>query len=619
MAKDFAEMNRLEAEAGLHMVGASKNKAALSGLMKAWESKNAKRALQGAGLTTMAVTLAACGGSDDTAVVPTTPVEPVEPVDPVAPTAVLSTLQQAAFDFGVAITVAGDAADVVDLKAGADSTVLALNGATRAITNDFDAEVAAGTAFGLTAIVLDDILGTDALILDSLRAINDNLDDTLDDIDADNDNTVSPAEIAGAANGDLSSLWTDASFALTPGNAAAGRAITEFLEEFEATVGFRQLSAERALDGAIDALGDLTNDQEDAVAAIVAAGATIGAASVNADLNIVADDVPATTVELAAGVLAAARGVNSILTTLNTTYADEFDDLSDADQLAVLNLIGDVLMDVGGTPTPLVAVNELNGQVIGLAGTNNIFDVIVDVEAGLAGATLPTGLTVSGADTSGNTDGTFVEEDSGALVGLLGLGTEAAVALVFDAAVAQAQLETAVEAFDDVFALLQARAEANIAVDTAFQTLDLVERAENGDVEFFNLFGNVTATEADDIIVFAADIMEANRTITDFAEDGDDTIVFVGEYTFVELEDGATTNFNEGVGSASDLEIFWYVTTGGNTVLLVEDVAFKGSVTNEGNLMTSITLVDYDATDAIEAAFSAGGATILTSEAAVVA
>ncbi|TVS06179.1 MAG: hypothetical protein EA407_00820, partial [Rhodobacteraceae bacterium] len=38
---------------------------ALARLMKAWESKNAKRAAKGSGLTLMAVSLAACGGSSD--------------------------------------------------------------------------------------------------------------------------------------------------------------------------------------------------------------------------------------------------------------------------------------------------------------------------------------------------------------------------------------------------------------------------------------------------------------------------------------------------------------------------------------------------------------------------
>ena len=54
--------------------------------MKAWESKNAQRALRGAGATTMALSLAACGGSDDVAaVVPTTPVTPPAPVTPPTP------------------------------------------------------------------------------------------------------------------------------------------------------------------------------------------------------------------------------------------------------------------------------------------------------------------------------------------------------------------------------------------------------------------------------------------------------------------------------------------------------------------------------------------------------
>ena len=59
MAKDFADISRLE----LAQDRAAAKRDAVSKMVKAWESKNAKRALQGAGLSTMAVTLAACGGS----------------------------------------------------------------------------------------------------------------------------------------------------------------------------------------------------------------------------------------------------------------------------------------------------------------------------------------------------------------------------------------------------------------------------------------------------------------------------------------------------------------------------------------------------------------------------
>jgi hypothetical protein len=54
-------------------LNATSKRESVAKLMKAWESKNAKRALQGAGLSTMAVSLAACGGSgSDT---PTTPAD----------------------------------------------------------------------------------------------------------------------------------------------------------------------------------------------------------------------------------------------------------------------------------------------------------------------------------------------------------------------------------------------------------------------------------------------------------------------------------------------------------------------------------------------------------------
>lgn len=250
--------------------------------------------------------------------------------------------------------------------------------------------------------------------------------------------------------------------------------------------------------------------------------------------------------------------------------------------------------------------------MIGFTATNDIVDLIDAAEAALAGVTVA-GITVDEVTTT--TNGTFIIHTNG---GVVGLGTIAKVDDLFNAAADQAALETALDAFNDVFALVQERAEANIANETAFNTMNLVVRAENGDVDFQDLFNNRTATEADDFYIFAPAIMGGGKSITDFGEDGIDTIVFVGEYKFVELEDGATTNFDDGVGSAADLEIFFYVTSGGNTVLLVENQAFVGSLENKGNQMSEITLVDFDASAAIEAAFTDGGATILSSEVAVV-
>ena len=46
----------------------SKTNPAVAKMVAAWENKNAKRAMQGSGLALMAMSLTACGGSDDVVV-----------------------------------------------------------------------------------------------------------------------------------------------------------------------------------------------------------------------------------------------------------------------------------------------------------------------------------------------------------------------------------------------------------------------------------------------------------------------------------------------------------------------------------------------------------------------
>lgn len=129
--------------------------AMVSKLVAAWEDKNAKRAAQGAGLSLMALSLAACGGSDAPVVDPT----PVDPT-PVGPTALEVAL-------GSAATVdMGDLGEVTDLLVtiagstpGADTqavTLAAIGSGT--ITFDFaDADdtvvlAAASNISGFTAL-----------------------------------------------------------------------------------------------------------------------------------------------------------------------------------------------------------------------------------------------------------------------------------------------------------------------------------------------------------------------------------------------------------------------------------------------------------------------------------
>ena len=69
MAKDFADINRLEDEAGLEAADnvstADAKQDITSRFVAMWEKKNAQRALRGGAVSTMALTLAACGGDDD--------------------------------------------------------------------------------------------------------------------------------------------------------------------------------------------------------------------------------------------------------------------------------------------------------------------------------------------------------------------------------------------------------------------------------------------------------------------------------------------------------------------------------------------------------------------------
>lgn len=63
MAKDFAELNRLEDEAGIQAPEAGRKTELVNKFVKAWENETARRAVKGGTGMTMALTLAACGGS----------------------------------------------------------------------------------------------------------------------------------------------------------------------------------------------------------------------------------------------------------------------------------------------------------------------------------------------------------------------------------------------------------------------------------------------------------------------------------------------------------------------------------------------------------------------------
>jgi Ca2+-binding RTX toxin-like protein len=109
MAKDFAAIDRAYEEAGIQGTEAGSKDVLVNKFVKAWENQTARRAVKGGTGLTMALTLAACGGSGGGSAV--TPVEPTpEPI--VAPTFSLTPTNQL------------DAIDIADLEPNSAGAII---------------------------------------------------------------------------------------------------------------------------------------------------------------------------------------------------------------------------------------------------------------------------------------------------------------------------------------------------------------------------------------------------------------------------------------------------------------------------------------------------------------
>ncbi|EDM69611.1 hypothetical protein RAZWK3B_11962 [Roseobacter sp. AzwK-3b] len=133
MAKDFAELNRLENEAGIQAPEAGTKEQLVNKFVKAWENETARRAVKGGTGLSMALTLAACGGSSGGgfAFAPST--------QGPAPTTPIENLI-ALVDGGItAITGADPIIEVASPTAGADALATTIGaGGTGTLTLRFD-------------------------------------------------------------------------------------------------------------------------------------------------------------------------------------------------------------------------------------------------------------------------------------------------------------------------------------------------------------------------------------------------------------------------------------------------------------------------------------------------
>ena len=150
MAKDFAAIDRAYDEAGIQGTEAGSKDVLVNKFVKAWENQTARRAVKGGTGLTMALTLAACGGSSDSAAPVVTP--PVV-TPPVVTPPVVNLVDLV--DGGVTVISGANPIVVVpNLTAGADSLTTTIGaGGTGVLTLQFgDAEdtVALDAASDLT-------------------------------------------------------------------------------------------------------------------------------------------------------------------------------------------------------------------------------------------------------------------------------------------------------------------------------------------------------------------------------------------------------------------------------------------------------------------------------------
>ena len=149
---------------------------------------------------------------------------------------------------------------------------------------------------------------------------------------------------------------------------------------------------------------------------------------------------------------------------------------------------------------------------------------------------------------------------------------------------------------DSIDAITAADASSQIAAIEAAQTATVSLGADN-----IAIAGGA-ATTGNDVFIFNE--ANGNLTIGTAATaaapqnvlfgTGDDSVIILGEYTFVTITTAAqfaaiaTTD----LGDASTTEIFVYQNaTNGNTVLTVEDNSFDGSTTTN-TAMTTLTMTD---------------------------
>jgi hypothetical protein len=368
-----------------------------------------------------------------------------------------------------------------------------------------------------------------------------------------NDTAITPAQITALATADAALA---SAFAFEKASDAATLTAAQVLAN-----GAALDATSRPAANALAAIGTFT-------------GANLAATA------LVADTVAATAAENLAGEVAFAAVVHAAVLANNAAYATAFAALTAPDKVAVTDLVVATIQAQAARLTQ----DGFSGDIVGFtapADPEVVFNAVTAAIAGAGGSAAVQALVATDAND-------IVDFDPQELDGIVAAAEDQA----FDAAV--------IAAYEGLLASVDLIADADsasqVAAIQAANVATVTLGADNIDVN------GGAATVGNDVFIFneANGNMVVGTAATAAAPEnvlfgaGDDSVIILGEYTFVTVESAAAFAAlgTTAVGDAAVTEIFVYQNaTTGDTVLSIEDNAFDGSTTT-GTALTTLTLTD---------------------------
>jgi hypothetical protein len=522
--------------------------------------------MQGAALTTMAVSLAACGTESTPTPEPTPIPEPIPEPTP----AVFQGLQ----------------ATVTELAAEANAINVALGSEARSVLLDPTVLKAAGIA----ASAVPGAVTTDAQINTALGQ----LDNAFSTIGANLDFMLFGNPVGNVTNGhDLADLL----LILSPTSAAERIAAADSLAAIANGISITTVAAEGNVSFAVASLGLSplpTNAEKAVLAAVDQLANALAANALSANLNATnqtAANAAGAAKDLA-GIQFVADKVQAIMLANDPVYRAAFNDLSAGNKLIVTDAIFAEVQTSGivqdyftGAPTDL-------GQSL----TALIADVAIAIN------------TANSALTPLNT---VVDLDA------LDFNLDPVGDVYFEAVAQLAYLKGSIAVWESFVDSVQAIADIFLQGEAAQTKVVLLEIENDVTIEVLDGTGGTgTGTASDDFFVYLP-ALNLTTSITDFGADGVDHLVIFGEYTFVTITSAQNSGINNlRLGDETKLEIFVFQSAAGDVTLHIEKAAFDGSVIGDGGMAT-ITLNDVVFADLVQ--LVGDGFTMLSSDTAAIA